>query len=136
MNRLLTDFQAFWRENSDIWQERFDYKEAAPHLVLQAFLQRVLNGGGRLLREMASGRKRLDLCVEYQGQRYPIELKVRRDAQTEQEGIAQLAGYMDTLGCAEGWLLLFDRRTTVTWDAKIFWCTSEQAGKTVHVVGC
>jgi hypothetical protein len=136
MNRLLTDFQVFWRENSDIWQERFDYKEAAPHLVLQAFLQRVLNGGGRLLREMASGRKRLDLCVEYQGQRYPIELKVRRDTQTEKEGIAQLAGYIDTLGCAEGWLLLVDQRTTVAWDAKLFWRTSEQAGKTVHVVGC
>ncbi|MCP4696456.1 MAG: ATP-binding protein, partial [Gammaproteobacteria bacterium] len=40
MKRLLGDFQQFWRENSEIWQERYQYKEAAPHLVLQAFLQR------------------------------------------------------------------------------------------------
>ena len=51
MSRLLQDFQTFWRENSDIWQERFEYKEAAPHLILQAFLQRVVNGGGRIIRE-------------------------------------------------------------------------------------
>ena len=39
MSRLLRDFQQFWRDNSDIWQGKFDYKEAEPHLVLQAFLQ-------------------------------------------------------------------------------------------------
>ncbi|MCP4397315.1 MAG: ATP-binding protein, partial [bacterium] len=47
MSRLLHDFQQFWRDNSDIWQEKFDYKEAAPHLILHAFLQRVLNSGTR-----------------------------------------------------------------------------------------
>ncbi len=62
MTRLLTDFQSFWRDNSEIWEERFDYKEAAPHLILQAFLQRIVNGGGRIIREMAGGRKSLDLC--------------------------------------------------------------------------
>lgn len=136
MQRLLTDFQVFWRENSEIWQERFEYKEAAPHLILQAFLQRILNGGGRITREMAGGRKRLDLCVEYQGERYPIELKIRYDTQTEAEGKTQIAGYMDTLGCTEGWLLLFDRRTTVAWDEKLFWRTEEFKGKTIHIVGC
>ncbi|MBI4026212.1 MAG: hypothetical protein HY360_14590 [Verrucomicrobia bacterium] len=39
-----------------MWRERFDYKEAAPHLVLMAFLQRVLNGGNRIVREMADGK--------------------------------------------------------------------------------
>jgi hypothetical protein len=29
MNLLLQDFQQFWRENSDIWQERYQYREAA-----------------------------------------------------------------------------------------------------------
>ena len=136
MSRLLADFQAFWRDNSDIWQEKFEYKEAAPHLILQAFLQRVINSGGRITREMAGGRKSLDLCVEYEQQRYPIELKVRYDTQTAKEGQDQLAGYMDTLGCAEGWLLLFDRRKTVSWEEKIFWQTGHAANKTIHTVGC
>ncbi len=46
MKRLLSDFQTFWRKNSEIWVERYQYQEAAPHLILQAFLQRLVNGGG------------------------------------------------------------------------------------------
>ncbi len=136
VTRLVTDFQTFWRENSEIWEERFDYKEAAPHLILQAFLQRVVNGGGRIIREMAGGRRRLDLCVEYEEQRYPIELKIRYDTQTEGEGKTQIADYMDTLGCTEGWLLLFDRRATVSWEEKLSWKTEDATGKTIHIVGC
>lgn len=136
MRRLLGDFQAFWRENSEIWVERYQYKEAAPHLILQAFLQRVVNGGGQVTREMASGNGRLDLCVHYGAERYPVEVKVWRSAKTYQEGIAQMLRYLDKLGCDEGWLIVFDRRPDRLWDEKIFWETEEIAGKTVHGVGC
>lgn len=136
MGRLLRDFQAFWRENSAIWIEKYDYKEAAPHLILQAFLQRVINGGGRILREMAAGTQRLDLCVEFAAMRYPIELKLRYQEKTYQEGIAQLTGYMDMLGCSEGWLIVFDRRADIAWDEKLFWRTETVNGKTTHVIGC
>jgi hypothetical protein len=30
MEYLMRDFQQFWRENSDIWLNRFEYREAAP----------------------------------------------------------------------------------------------------------
>ncbi len=56
MDSLLKAFQQFWRENSEIWEEKYEYKETAPHLILQAFLQRVVNGGGDILREYAGGR--------------------------------------------------------------------------------
>ena len=39
-------FGDFWSQNADIWSESMaGYKEAAPHLVFQAFLQRVANDG-------------------------------------------------------------------------------------------
>ncbi|MBI4028194.1 MAG: ATP-binding protein [Verrucomicrobia bacterium] len=137
MGFLLKDFQQFWRENSAIWRERFEYKEAAPHLVLMAFLQRVLNGGGRIVREMAAEMRRLDLCVELDEVRYPIELKIRRSEKTEAEGVGQLCRYMDSLGCREGWLVIFDRDSSRSWDEKIFWKTETMAdGKTLHLVGC
>jgi hypothetical protein len=136
MKHLLTDFQQFWRENSEIWVNRYQYQEAAPHLVMQAFLQRIVNSGGRISREIASGRKRLDLCVSYQQNRYPIELKLRYGDKTYKEGQDQLVEYMDKLGCEEGWLIVFDRRKTVSWDKKIFWRTKLVAKKTIHVVGC
>ncbi|MDR1632666.1 MAG: AAA-like domain-containing protein, partial [Dysgonamonadaceae bacterium] len=55
MDYLMRDFQQFWRENSDIWKDKFDYKEAAPHIILMGFLQRVVNGGGQIIRDMAAG---------------------------------------------------------------------------------
>ncbi len=135
MKRLLTDFQTFWRQNSEIWVERFEYKEAAPHLLLQAFLQKVVNGGGQLVREMALGKQRLDLCLHYRGNAYPMEIKIRYSDNKVEEGISQLAGYMDRLGIDEGWLLVFDRRKNVDWETKIFWKTKTFNQKTIHVIG-
>ena len=78
--KLLAAFQQFFREHSESWLERFDYKEAGPQLLLQAFLQRILNGGGRVDREYGLGRRRTDLLIvwNYPGgvQRAVIELKL------------------------------------------------------------
>jgi hypothetical protein len=136
MKKLLTDFQQFWRDNSEIWQERFLYKEAAPHLILTAFLQRVINSGGRTDRELATGRKRLDLCIHYQNRRYPIEIKIRQGPKTYDEGKKQLSDYMDTLGCDKGWLVVFDRRKKQSWKSRLFWKTDKTDNKEIHIVGC
>jgi len=136
IQRFLSDFQQIWRENSDIWVEKYQYKEAAPHLILQAFLQRVINAGGNVTREMAGGTKRLDLCIHYQGAKYPLELKLRYRQKTYEEGKEQLVGYMDKLGCIEGWLIVFDRRKRTSWSKKIFWKTHQMDEKTIHIVGC
>jgi hypothetical protein len=135
---LMRDFQQFWCENSAIWEEKFDYKESAPHLIMMAFLQRVINGGGDIRREIAAGTGRLDLCIEYDKnnkRKYPIELKIRYGEKTVAEGLEQLARYMDTLRCKEGWLAVFDRRKTVKWDNKLFMKKETIDGKTITVVG-
>ncbi len=136
MNGLLKGFQDFWRENSDIWSEKYQYKEAAPHLIMQAFLQRVINGGGTINREYATGRRRIDLCVNYKNNRYLVELKLWYNEKTISEGIEQLSDYLDRLGEKEGWLVVFDQKTGKSWDEKIFWETHETSGKTLHLVGC
>jgi hypothetical protein len=133
---LLREFQQFWRENSAIWTERFWYREAAPHLILQAYLQRVANGGALIEREFATGTRRVDLCLTWAGRRYPIELKLYAGDKTVAEGCRQLAAYMDTLGCQEGWLIVFDRRPEVPWDEKLYWRTESVGGKALHLVGC
>jgi hypothetical protein len=135
MGSLMRDFQQFWRENSDIWIEKYDYREAAPHLILMAFLQRVVNGGGRIIREMAAGTGRLDLCLTYENRKYPIELKIRHGAKYLEEGIEQTARYMDACGCSEGWLVVFDRRAEVRWADKIYMRKETVDGKSVTVIG-
>jgi AAA+ ATPase superfamily predicted ATPase len=135
MDYLLKDFQTFWRENGAIWKERYEYKEAAPHLVLMAFLQRVINGGGHILREMAAESGRLDLCVVYDGKKYPIELKILYNSKTEAEGLEQTARYMNSLGCERAWLVIFDRDMEKPWEEKLYMREEVCEGKSVTVVG-
>jgi len=47
----------------------------------------------------------------------------------------QILGYMETLGCANGWLVLFDQRKRVKRDAKLYMKKKAVNGKTVTIVG-
>ena len=62
---LLEAFQDFFRQHSEHWVKRFGYEQAGPQLMLQAFLQRVVNGGGRIEREYGFGRGRPDLLIRW-----------------------------------------------------------------------
>ncbi len=134
MNGLLRGFQQFWRESSEMYTRQVtDYPEAAPHLILQAFLQRVINGGGQITREYALGSLRLDLLVQYKNQKFPIEIKL--DYQLKSDApFKQLLEYMDRTGTKEGWLTVFSRDREKSWDEKIGWETRVIDEKTVHLV--
>jgi type II secretory pathway predicted ATPase ExeA len=136
MSALLKEFQQFWRENSAMWIERYDYKEAAPHLILQAFLQRVTNGGAQIVREFALGTGRVDVCVRYAGKAYPLELKLA-SPKARIQGLEQLEKYMAACGATEGWLVIFDRDQSKDWGEKITWATEKlPGGGTAHIAGC
>ena len=89
--KLLEGWQVFWRQDGHLAVEGFRYKESGPHLMLMAFLQRVVNGGGRIVREYGLGRGALDLLVSWKGELHPIEVKLRRDTETEAEALDQVA---------------------------------------------
>ena len=134
MPGLMAAFQQFWRENSGADRDIMGYRESVPHLVLMAFLQRVTNGGGHINREMAVGTGRLDLCVEFRGARYAIEVKTSSNFQGE-KSYAQCAKYLDSLGLSEGWMPIFEKSKEKTWDEKIYSRDVTVEGKTIHVVG-
>ena len=136
MPKLMVEWQYFWREDGHLAAEGFDYREAGPHLMLMAFLQRIINGGGRITREYGLGRHALDLLVEWKGERHAIEVKLRRDTETRERALAQVCRYLDGLGLAEGWLVLFDLRSTKPWPERIWNEDASVDGKTVHIVGC
>ena len=65
----MTAFRTFFGEHSGRWLERFsEYPEAGPQLILQSYLHRVVNGGGRIEREYGLGRGPTDLLVIDAGQ--------------------------------------------------------------------
>ena len=126
VGKLLSAFQSFFREHSEHWVERFQYKEAGPQLLLQAFLQRIVNSGGRIEREYGLGRGRTDLLIVWpQGAetlKVVIECKVLHKSleQTIAEGLEQTAAYMDRCAASAGHLVIFDRRDGRRWDDKVF----------------
>ena len=146
-SKLLRAFQQFYIENCEVWLERFQYKEAGPHLLLQAFLQRIINGGGRLNREYGIGRGRTDLFIEwpldaeqgYHGslQRIILELKVVHGSRekTIELGLAQITKYAVRCRADECHLVLFDRSVGVVPEAKLFEETREDEGRTIMVWG-
>ena len=147
---LLAAFQRFFREHSEHWIERFQYKEAGPQLLLQAFLQRVVNGGGRIEREYALGRRRTDLLIVWPpgrfagtaesgtpARRYVVECKVLRGGLEAaiREGLKQTLAYMDRCGGGAGHLVIFDRDSAKPWDEKIYRRDESLGGRPVTVWG-
>ena len=139
--KLFAEFQQFFREHSEHWAGRFDYAEAGPQLILQGFLQRIVNGGGRLEREYGLGRGRTDLMIAWprgdRTERFAVECKVQHGAResTIRDGFGQLAEYMDRLGGDEGHLVIFDRSPKRSWDEKIYRREEELEGRTITVWG-
>jgi hypothetical protein len=141
MVRLLTAFQAFFRTHSEHWVERFQYKEAGPQLLLQAFLQRIVNSGSRIEREYGLGNMRTDLLVlwPYAGgmQHVVIELKVLHQSleQTVAAGLEQTWAYMDRCNASEGHLVVFDRTPGKPWEEKLFHRQETLRGRLITIWG-
>ena len=159
-HKLLEALQQFFRENSESWLERFDYKEAGPQLLMQAFLQRIINGGGRISREYGLGRRRTDLAIEWPLQRLPssseggtegegesdwhgpiqrivIELKLLRGSLDSvlAQGLEQTADYADSFKADEAHLVIFNRDPDVSWDEKIWQRPETRGTRTIRVWG-
>lgn len=138
IDTLLSSFLTFWLQHGEPLLKSTSYPEIAPHLVLMAFLHRVINGGGSLEREYAIGRDRMDLCLRYGKVILGIELKVWRTRKADPlaKGIEQLDRYLTRLDQSIGWLVIFDRRDNAAELSDRL--TSEQiqtdTGKTIIVI--
>ena len=144
--KLLAAFQEFFREHSEHWVDRFQYREAGPQLLLQAFLQRIVNSGGLVQREYGLGSMRTDLLITWPADAPPgaarktvIECKVvhpkRGLEATVREGLEQTRAYLQRCAAAEGHLVIFDRRPERTWEDKVFRRGETEGGVPVTVWG-
>ncbi|MCL2064427.1 MAG: AAA-like domain-containing protein [Candidatus Cloacimonetes bacterium] len=127
---LLRQFKEFWNENTSIWASSIaGYQEAAPHLVLQAFLQRMINSGGYINREYALGSRRTDLFIKRMytknGVNYTdkivIEVKIigkkQKYENVRETAIEQTAKYAKYIGVKEAQIIIFDRDQSQDWVA-------------------
>ncbi|MCX6580045.1 MAG: AAA-like domain-containing protein [Candidatus Aminicenantes bacterium] len=154
MDQLLTAFQDFFRKHFESWVDGFDYAEAGAQLLLQAFLQRIVNGGGRVEREYGLGRMRTDLLVIwplnidknlpgdhysrfYKAQQAVVELKLLHGSlqATIKQGLEQTYTYMDKCGAKEGYLLIFNPSTKKPWREKLFKKTGTFKDVKINIYG-
>ncbi len=146
--KLLAAFQEYFREHGEHWPEGFSYKAVAPQLLLQAYLQRVVNRGGRLEREYGLGRGRTDLLMLWPDgkgespdgtRKHVIELKVAREGRGPErqvrEGLEQTAAYMDRCGAESGHLVVFDTRSGRSWEERLYRRDERVGDKAVTVWG-
>ena len=151
VDKLLAAFQTFFREHSEHWVQRFQYQEAGPQLLLQAFLQRIVNSGGRIEREYGLGHMRTDLLIVWplapadeegdsrdrEVRKTVIQCKLLRGslARTVHDGLEQARAYMDRCAAEAGHLVIFDRTEGRSWEEKIFRRTETAGGPPVTVWG-
>ena len=142
VGKLMGAFQTFFREHSEHWVARFQYQEAGPQLLLQAYLQRIVNSGGRIEREYGLGRMRTDLLIIWpqgdQTRKIVIECKILHKSldQTIADGLKQTAEYMDRCDAEAGHLVIFDRREDRRWEDKIFhYLRTSESGVEIDIWG-
>jgi hypothetical protein len=145
INRLLKEFQLFFQVNIGVIK---GFKEAEFQLILQAFLQRVINGGGLVEREYALGNRRVDLLIRYPSsapgstqQRIAIELKTITDTSHAsidtvlKSGLEQTYEYALLSKADSAHLIICDQRNGKTWDEKIYDRIDVYQGREIHVWG-
>ena len=128
VSALVRAFQQFFRENAEWRWQGSEFREYGVQVLLQAFLQRVVNPGGHIAREHGLGRSRTDLLISWRKRGEPqvfvIESKVSRQRDGLEEvirrGALQTACDVDRSGAAEGHLLVFDRDERKSWEEKVF----------------
>ena len=107
------------------------------------------NGGGRIEREYALGRRRTDLLIVWPpsgpegakvagpARRHVVECKVLRGGleSTIREGVEQTLDYVDKCRAESGHLVVFDRTESKPWEEKLYRREESLGGRPVTVWG-
>jgi hypothetical protein len=129
MNHIMTKFQQFIVSEYRKSDEPFLEKQG--RLLFLCFLKPIINGCGHYVVEpQTRDDKRMDIVVFYGVREYIIELKIWHGEKKFNDGIEQIATYMDSRFQNEGWLLTFSFNNNeklnnwdVNYDNKLIHCT-------------
>jgi hypothetical protein len=134
---LLKGFQDFLSLNSKDYFKDQNYIDLSPHLLLSAFIQKVVNDRAIVINDLAKGYGYSEIVVRYSEHSYLIGLEVKYKQNNWQQPSQLLLAYKDRLQTDEGWLVVFDRISRKSLEEKLTWNTETfPRGQTIHVVGC
>lgn len=119
MERIILNFEKYIAQIgvSAFYEEKKPYEKTGQFQLTAWLYQFVKGGKGDVRYEIRSGLGRMDILLTYKDKKYIIETKVNRHDKLEEtikEGVNHVAGkYLASEKTAEGYLIIFDTRTTV-----------------------
>jgi hypothetical protein len=127
MNLVMIKFQQFMMAEYRKSDEKFIEKQG--RLLFLCFLKPIINGFGHYVVEpQTRDDRRMDIVVFYGMMEYIIELKIWHGEKKHEEGIGQIADYLNTRHQNEGWLLTFSfnnekyKSNDVIYNGKLIHC--------------
>jgi hypothetical protein len=129
MNLIMQKFKQLMTTEYRESDEKFIEKQG--RLLFLCFLKPIINGTGHYVVEpQTRDDKRMDIVVFYGTKEYIIELKIWRGSKKHEEGVSQIADYLDIQHQREGWLLTFSfnkenyNDEDIVYDNKLIHCTT------------
>ena len=106
MKKVLERFCVHFGEIYDINDEPFIEKQGRKFFLF--FLKPIINGTGNYYIEAETrDERRMDIVVDYAGERFVVELKIWRGESYNERGEQQLSDYLDYYGLSRGYLVSF-----------------------------
>jgi hypothetical protein len=135
MDYLMRDFQQYWRDDCEVWIKKAYLYESAPFFQMADFIKRIVKDGRYVNCSMGSSGTNPDFCMRDEYQEYPIRLETGYGNKCIEEGLEQTVCLMNIYNCNEGWMVLFDPRSNIKWEDKLYTKKKTVDGKTVTIVG-
>ena len=106
MKKVLERFCVHFNEIYDSKDEKFIEKQGRKFFLF--FLKPIINGMGNYYVEAETrDERRMDVVVDYAGERFVVELKIWRGESYNEQGEQQLSDYLDYYGLTQGYLVSF-----------------------------
>ena len=106
MKKIMERFALHFNEIYDAKDEKFIEKQGRRFFLF--FLKPIINGTGNFYVEAQTrNERRMDVVVDYNGERFVIEMKIWHGDSYNERGENQLAEYLDYYGLEKGYLLSF-----------------------------
>ena len=106
MDHVLSRFVEIYDDLYGDNEETFVEAEGRQRFLL--YVRPIINGTGNYYVESQTrDNKRMDLVIDYKGERFIIELKIWRGEKYHTDGERQLAGYLESMKLEEGYMLTY-----------------------------
>jgi len=135
MKAIMEEFLIFMRDSAKFYPKNVLGHESGAYLLLLSFFQRVTCVDVQVIREYDSGRKNLNMCLNYGTKNFPIEMMMA-NSKSDDKSLTHLIDFMDRRGSKEGWFLIFNQYSPNS--KKKYSCETKilEGDRIVHVLNC